>query len=196
MGQIFFEDISAENYTFFDCRNAEAFCNGHFKNAIFVGDDEGIEDRLAILEPLPKNACYIVSDIESSSTLLKKAIVQSNSFLIWNSDIKISDAGFDLSIAVDLEEFLLDYKYDEFFLIDVRATDDFEKGSIEHAQSIPSEDLLQTIVELDPNKSYYIFGNNFEDALFATSIFKQNGFNLVRIVSCSYDEIAGQLKKK
>ena len=196
MGLIFFENISAENYTFFDCRNAEAFCNGHFKNSIFVGNDEGREERLAIMEPLPKNACFIISDIESSSSLLKKTMVQSNSFLTWNSDMKISVPGFDLSIAIDLQEFLLDYKYDEFFLIDVRAANDFAKGSIEHAQSIPAEDLMQTIFDLDSNKPYYIFGSNFEEALFATSIFKQNGFNLVRVVSCSYDEIAKQLKKK
>jgi hypothetical protein len=55
---------------------------------------------------------------------------------------------------------------------------------------------MQSIIDLEPNVPYYIFSNSFENAVFAASIFKQNGFNLVRVVSANYDEIAAALKKK
>jgi rhodanese-related sulfurtransferase len=196
MGQIFFEDTNTNHFTFIDCRNAQAFCNGHYKGALFAGDDEATEERIAVIENIPPDACFIVNNIDASNWSGKKMLLKSSDFFVWDDAVKIPSEKLDMCIELDLEEFLLDYQYDEFFLIDVRTTEDFQKGSIEHAQSIPLEDIMQSIIDLEPNVPYYIFSNSFENAVFAASIFKQNGFNLVRVVSANYDEIAAALKKK
>lgn len=198
MGQIFLDKISSKPYLIFDCRDTHSFCEGHFKNSVFIGDSADTDERLNTLEFEGNDVCFIVKSTDSTSWSLKKMLLPKYDFIIWEEGMAILSSLVDMSIAIDIEEFLLDYEYDEFFLIDVRSAELFEKGKIEYAQSIPAEDISQTIIELDQSKTYYIYGSSFEDALFAESVFKQNGFNFIRVISCTYDEIAAQIggKKK
>jgi rhodanese-related sulfurtransferase len=95
----------------------------------------------------------------------------------------------DLIIDIDMEEFGIDYKFDEFYLIDTRSDDEYEAEHIEYAESIPLSDIEENIPALDASLSYYIYGSSFEDAAFAAALFKRNDFHKLRVIHVSYEDL-------
>lgn len=58
------------------------------------------------------------------------------------------------SIAAD--EFYQKSKMEKVAIVDVRETDEFERGHIPTAKTIPLSQLEQQVDKLDKNKEYYI----------------------------------------
>jgi hydroxyacylglutathione hydrolase len=93
----------------------------------------------------------------------------------------------DIIIDIGLEEFELDFNYDEFYLIDLRTEDQYDKGHLEHAESLPLSDIADYIADLQADNMYYLYGHSFEDAAFAASLFRRSGFYKLRIVNQGYE---------
>jgi hydroxyacylglutathione hydrolase len=95
----------------------------------------------------------------------------------------------DLIIDIDAEEFGIDYKFDEFYLIDTRTDEDYEAEHIEHAENIPLSEIEETIPALNAADSYYIYAASIEDAAFAASLFRRADFFKIRVVTVGYSEL-------
>ena len=105
--------------------------------------------------------------------------------------LKATEGKKDIIIDITLEEFELDFNYDEFYLIDLRTEDQYEEEHLEHAESLPLSDIEEAIPDLNPDVTYYLYGTTFEDAAFAASLFKRGGFHKIRVVNEGYEAIKG-----
>jgi hydroxyacylglutathione hydrolase len=92
-------------------------------------------------------------------------------------------------ITVDANEFALDYHYDEFYLVDVRLQEDYEKEHIEFSENIPIDDLETLCQDIPENARIYVVGKNARQAFTAASLLKLNGFEFTRVVCCHFDEL-------
>ncbi len=72
---------------------------------------------------------------------------------------------------------------ENFLLLDVRATAEFEDSHITGAVNIPAADLRTRSEELDKNKISLVVCSSGNRSSLATSILKQHGFNKVRNVA-------------
>jgi len=94
---------------------------------------------------------------------------------------------FDMLISIDADEFAIDYQFDEFYLVDVRDKDDFEKGHVEDAENIALIDLEPLLIEMETQDMYYLYGETADSAVTAASLLKKNGFQRVRPVAAGYN---------
>lgn len=174
-----------------DLRGVNAFLDGHISGSYCIEMNEKLEIYLSVLEEdLP--IFFVIFEQQLADPLFKsKCLAISNDYLIWES---IERKEIDMCIAIDIEEFKLDYEFDEFFLIDVRSAEDFVKGSIEHAESLPIDELSNNILDLDTDQTYYIFGDDTAQATFAASVFKRHGFHAIRVVSAPYELLKAEMK--
>jgi rhodanese-related sulfurtransferase len=95
----------------------------------------------------------------------------------------------DLIIEITPEEFELDFRFDEFYLIDLRTEDQYEQEHFEYAENLPLSEVEEAIPDLNPDVTYYLYGDTFEDAAFAASLFKRGGFHKLRIVNEGYESL-------
>ena len=95
----------------------------------------------------------------------------------------------DLIIDITAEEFELDFTFDEFYLIDLRAEDQYEEEHFEYAENLPLSELEEAIPDLNPDVTYYLYGNTFEDAAYAAALFKRGGFHKLRAVNEGYEAL-------
>ena len=93
----------------------------------------------------------------------------------------------DLLVDIGIDEFEIDYKFDEFYLIDIRSEEDYELEHLEYAENIPLADLDTTLVDMNHNSAYYIYGNSASEATIAASIFKQFDFHKLRVITEGYE---------
>jgi rhodanese-related sulfurtransferase len=122
--------------------------------------------------------------------LIKTGVANVAGYMAGGYDAWIASGGqTDLIIDIDTEEFGIDYKFDEFYLIDTRTDNDYEAEHIEYAESIPLMDIEENVSVLAPTASYYIYGASFEDAAFAASLMKRNDFHILRVINVGYDEL-------
>jgi len=179
------------NKIFIDLRGVNAFLDGHASGSYCIELNEKLEIYLSLLEEdLP--LCFVIFEQQQTDPLFKnKCLAISKDFLIWESQ---EHKEIDMCIAIDTEEFKLDYEFDEFFLIDVRSAEDFAKGSLEHAESLPIDELTNSIVDLDTDQTYYIFGDDVAQVGFAASIFKRHGFHAIRLVSAPYELLKVEMR--
>jgi rhodanese-related sulfurtransferase len=176
-----------------DTRNAESFSAGFIKGAIFVPFNEQFINRLNDLISEGSDWIFVVTE-ENFPTVFRtlRASGFSNikgftggNFETWqNSGLPV-----DMLIAIEADEFAADYRFDEFYLIDVRSKTAFDAEHAEHAEHIALHDLENLLMDIDANASYYVYGNTPEDALAAGSLFKRAGFQRVRAVAANIDSI-------
>jgi rhodanese-related sulfurtransferase len=96
---------------------------------------------------------------------------------------------FDMLISIDADEFAIDYQFDEFFLIDLRDKEDFEKGHVEDAENIALSDLEPLLAEMEAQDMYYLYGETAAQAVTAGSLLKRNGFQRLRAVAAGYNTL-------
>jgi hydroxyacylglutathione hydrolase len=94
---------------------------------------------------------------------------------------------FDMIITIDADEFAIDYQFDEFYLIDLRLKEDFEKGHVEDAENIALNDLEPLLIEMETQDMYYLYGETAAQAITAASLLKRNGFQRLRAVAAGYE---------
>ncbi len=188
-----FTDISLEGCVIVDVRKSEDFVNGFLKESISIPFDENFVNTFQELVESSQDVLFVAdeNDISAISAIVKNAgIGNVQGYLKGGIDIsKMSAKTIDMLITIDAEEFVIDYRFDEFYLVDVRTAEEFENEHVEHAENITLNDLEQLLIDLDTAKSYYIYADSSAHAITAGSLFKQNGFNLVKIVAENFENI-------
>ncbi len=189
-----FKQINAKSSSvIIDVRDPEVFCQGFIGESIsiFPGDNflvyinDLVSDEQQILFVADQDQLAALDKIIRGAGISNVAGYLGGGFDTW----KNSERAIDLLIAIDAEEFALDYQFDEFFLVDVRAMEDFEKEHVEDAECIALSDLIQILPQLEISQSYYLYGQTRPEAVTAGSIFKQYGFQRVRVLLGEYEEL-------
>ena len=188
-----FTALSLEGCVIVDVRKSEEFVNGFLKESISIPFDENFVNTFQEIVESNLNALIVAdeNDIAAVSATVKNAGISNiQGHLKGGFDIsKMPAKAIDMLITIDAEEFVIDYRFDEFYLVDVRTAEEFEKEHIEHAENITLNDLEQLLIDLDTAKSYYIYGDSSIQAITAGSLFKQNGFDLVKVVVETFENI-------
>ena len=185
-----FLDASA---TVIDTRPSATFVQGFIPGSIHIPLAEHFKEYVELVLD-PEHTLIVIAESgqeeKACRELIKTGVANVVGYLDGGYDAWITSGGQpDLIIDIDIEEFGIDYKFDEFYLIDTRNDDDYEVEHIEYAESIPLSDIEENISVLAPTASYYIYGASFEDAAFAASLMKRNDFHVLRVVNTGYDAL-------
>ncbi len=188
-----FERLGGEGYTVIDVRSTEDLLVGIIPGSISITPGPGFLERLN--EVLEDEEKFLLVTPEEARISLERAIKASGlttyggylegGFEAWVQAGK----PIDVLITIEADELKMDYRFDEFYLIDVRTAEEFAEERLEDSEHIALADLAQALTTLDVNQSYYVYAATGADALTAGSMFKRAGFERVRIVTDEYETI-------
>lgn len=179
--------------TLIDTRSTEAFGIGFIEGAVSVPFGENFVNKLSDLLSEDTEVVFIVSHEEYASVFKAiKATGINNIKGYYSGDYQSWQAEklpLDVLIVIEAEEFAADYRFDEFYLIDVRPKGDYDLEHAEDSENITLNDLEQYVVDLEATESYYLYSSSAEDAVTAGSLFKKAGFQRVRAVAADLEAI-------
>jgi rhodanese-related sulfurtransferase len=179
--------------TIVDTRNTEAFGLGFIEGAVSVPFGETFINKLNDLLTDDTEVVFVVSQEEHAAVFkaVKAAGINnvkgyySGNYETWQAE----GLPLDVLIVIDAEEFAADYRFDEFYLIDIRPKAEYDLEHAEDSENIALNDLEQYLVDLETGESYYLYSSNAEDAVTAGSLFKKTGFQRVRAVAADLETI-------
>ena len=187
------KSLIADGARVIDSRSSEIFVHGLIPYSTHIPNSgDFLEYSELILEPDMKLILLTESGQETavSRNLLKTGFANVVGILDGGYEAWIAAGGAkDLIIDITPEEFELDFNFDEFYLIDLRTEDQYEEEHFEYAENLPLSELEEAIPDLNPDVTYYLYGNTFEDAAFAASLFKRGGFHKLRAVNEGYEAL-------
>ncbi len=188
-----FKALDHSGYALVDARQPEIFTEGFIEESVSIPFGDNFINSLQELISTDTKVLIIADDADiaaivkavKSSGIDNVAGYLAGGFNAWQN----GENRFDMLISIDAGEFAIDYQFDEFYLIDIREKGDFEKEHVEDAENIALADLEAILVEMSDKDSYYLYGETAADAVTAGSLLKRNGFNRVRPVAASYQDI-------
>jgi hydroxyacylglutathione hydrolase len=187
------KSLIADGARVIDSRPSAIFVQGLIPQSIYIPNTDGfLEYTELILEPDMKLVLLAESGHETavSRNLLRAGFANLAGILDGGYEAWAGAGGArDLIIDITPEEFELDFNFDEFYLIDLRTEDQYEEEHLEYAENLPLSELEEAIPDLNPDVTYYLYGNTFEDAAFAASLFKRGGFHKLRAVNEGYEAL-------
>lgn len=188
-----FKELIAQGYAVVDTRKSEIFCDSFIEDSVSIPFDENFIDALDELTEAGQKILLVTEEHENAAIAKAlKAVANENvqGFLEGGFDAwKNAGNKIDMLIAIDTDEFAIDYKHDEFYLVDVRSKEDYAIDHAEDSENVVLNDLEQILIEFETTDSYYVYGNTIQEAVTAGSIFKKIGFNRVRAVAADYESI-------
>lgn len=199
------KSLIADGAWVIDSRSSAVFVQGLIPHSVHIPNTANfIEYAETVVEPEIKLILLADPGQEAvvSRNLLKTGFANLAGIIDGGYDAWLAATGDkkDIIIDITLEEFELDFNYDEFYLIDLRTEDQYEEEHLEYAENLPLADVEDAVPDLNPDLTYYLYGNSFEDAAFAASLFKRGGFHKLRVVNEGYEAIKGTaipvIKKK
>jgi hydroxyacylglutathione hydrolase len=188
-----FKALDLSGYALVDTRKPEVFAGGFITDSVSIPFGEHFIDSMQELIS-PELKVLVIADESDIASILKmiKGSGISNvtgylegGFEAWQKE----GNKFDLLISIDADEFALDYQFDEFYLIDLRDREEFEKGHVEDAENIALIDLEPLLIEMDTQDMYYLYGETIAEAITAASLLKRNGFHRIRSVAADYNSL-------
>jgi len=171
----------SKDSTYIDLRGFAAFCEKHIAESYCIPLSATFDSLIDLIDEDQTYTFVVTSEMASDSFFKSKCLSLSKNVVIWDEDIE-SKYTTDMCIAIDDEEFKIDYTFDEFYLVDLRDAADFEKDHIEHASAIPLEEINHIVVDLEPQYMYYLYADHIDAVGFAASVFKRNGIHNLRAV--------------
>lgn len=186
-------DLQKAGALIIDTRPSEIFCFGFLEGAVSIPFNEQFTERLSELFETGGEFVFVTNE-DTHSALFKafKASGLGNAKGFINGDYDTwRDAGLsvDILISIEADEFAADYRFDEFYLLDLRTREEFDAEHAEDSENIALVDLEPMLVDLDVTESYYLYGNTAEEAVTAGSLFKKSGFERVRAVAAAFDAV-------
>lgn len=178
-----------------DTRPSAIFVQGFIPGSIHIPLSDHFKVYAELVLDPEYNAVVIAEkdrEEKACRDLIKTGVVTVAGYLDGGYEAWLTAGGTpDLIIDIDTEEFGIDYKFDEFYLIDIRPDEEYEAEHIEYAENIPLTEIEESIPALNAGSSYYIYGSSIEDAAFAASVFRRNDFYKLRVVTVGYEELKG-----
>lgn len=190
-----FRDLAQTDAIVLDTRATEQVLSGTIKGAVVIPFSENfVADLQGAVSP---QTLLVITDESNRPAVLKQLKNSGNFEVSGYLDATFQDwqnAGFetDFIIAIEPDEFAMDYQYDEFVLADLRTKEEYDQEHIEDAVNISLSDLETLLADLEEEQTYYLYAATADAALTAGSLFKQAEFERVRVVLASYEDIKKQ----
>ncbi len=188
-----FKALIEEGYTVIDTRPPAIFCDGFIAESLSIPFNDNFITTLDELTEAGQKLLLIADEADRAAVAkaIKAAGTTSPEGLLNGGFEAWAKAGYeiDLLIAIEADEFAMDYQFDEFYLVDIRSKEEYAKEHAEDAENIVLNDLEQILTEFETADSYYVYGNTAAEAVTAASVFKRLGFNRVRAVAADYETI-------
>ena len=185
--------LQNEGALIIDTRPADVFCLGFLDGAVSVPFNEQFFERLSELFETGSEFVFVTDDAYAANLFKAfKASGLGNAKGYINGDYdtwRDARLAVDILISIEADEFAADYRFDEFYLLDLRSREEYETEHAEDSENIALADVEQMLVDLETDETYYLYGNTAEDAVTAGSLFKRNGFEKVRAVAEPFDTI-------
>lgn len=181
---------SAESYQWLDVRPADQISQGFVSGSLcFPAAVQGNEIYLEFLD-MDKPVCVVLSSGQQEllSLFTGKFSHHSVALLLEQSE-QIPRKWLDVLLPIDIDEFGIDYRFDEFYLIDVRNTDAYLASHLEDSDNLPLEELILQVTDLEPEMRIYLIGSNPDESMLAASYLKQNGIPHVRVLEAPWEEV-------
>lgn len=176
---------SLESYQIIDLRNFEMSSAGFLTGSLlFVGTKTNQDLPEEFLIP-GKPVLLITDDFSNISGHWQ--FPPNSARTIFPA--KIPESALDLIICVDADEFAIDYRFDEFYLIDLSEPDLFDVEHLEDAENLPFDELPTEVAELEPEMRIYLTGADRFQRFLAASFLKRNGIPHVRVVDAENHEL-------
>jgi hydroxyacylglutathione hydrolase len=190
-----FKALDLGGYIIVDARKSEIFAEGFIEDSISIPFTDDFIDVLSELVSDDLKVLLVAdeADIPALVKMVKGSGLNNiKGYLAggYEAWISVHDK-YDMIIGIDADEFAIDYQFDEFYLIDLRLKEDFQKGHIEDAENIALNDLESLLVEMENQEMYYLYGETAAQAISAASILKRNGFQRLRAVTTAYGDLEG-----
>jgi rhodanese-related sulfurtransferase len=187
------KSLIADGSWVIDSRPSAIFVQGLIPRSYHIpNSDSFLEYAELLLESDMKLILLAESGQETaiSRNLLKTGFANLAGIIDGGFEAWVAAGGkVDLIIDITAEEFELDFNFDEFYLIDLRTEDQYEEEHFEYAENLSMTELEEAIPDLNPDVTYYLYGNTFEDAAFAAALFKRGGFHKLRVVNEGYEAL-------
>ena len=188
-----FRALDLNGYVLADTRQPEVFADGFIEESVSVPFTENFIDDLQ--EVISNELKVLLVADEADVPAIIKAVKGSGlsnikgylagGFAAWQA----AGNKFDMLISIDAGEFAIDYQFDEFYLIDLRDREDFEKSHVEDAENIALVDLEPLLIEMEAQDIYYLYGETPAQAVTAASLLKRNGFQRLRAVAAGFGQL-------
>lgn len=185
--------LDTDEYLVVDTRPADIFAEGFAEGAINIPFNELFTESLQYLPEDDVRILVVTAEGETAPVMkaLKAIGIQGIEGYLQDGYTTWKDAGkpIDMLIAIEADEFKMDYQFDEFYLIDLRTAAEYNAEHVEDSENIEMAELERTLAELSVEDSYYVYGNTAQDAVIAASIFRRYGFERIRPVMSDFAAI-------
>ena len=178
-----------------DTRRAEVFHHGFIPNSINIGLNGQFAPWVGALIPDVKQAILIITDEgKEEETVMRMARVGydqvigylKGGFQSW----KQSGKEFETVQRITPEEFEIDYKSKNPFVIDVRRPAEYEAGHLKNAVNIPLDFINDHLSEFPKDKTFYVHCAGGFRSMIASSMLKARGWNNFIEVEGGYSAIS------
>lgn len=188
-----FMALGLDGYAIADARTSETFAEGFIEGSVSIPFNDGFIVSLQELISGEQQVLIVAdeNDVAAIAKAVKGAGLDNikgylaGGFEAWRNAAN----KFDMLISIDADEFGMDYQFDEFYLVDLRDKEEFDKGHVEDAENIALVDLEPLLIEMEAQDIYYLYGETAAQAITAGSLLKRNGFERVRPVAADYETI-------
>lgn len=185
--------LDTEEYLIIDTRQPLVFAEGFPEGAMNIPFNDLFTESLQYLPDEDLRMLVITPEGAAGPVMktLKASGIQGIEGYLENGYTTWVDAGkpTDMLIAIEADEFKMDYQFDEFYLIDLRTAEEYKAVQVEDSENIEMAELERTLAELDVEDIYYVYGATAQDAVIAASMFKRYGFARVRPVASDFETI-------
>ncbi len=188
-----FMALDLAGHAIVDTRKSEVFVDAFIEGSVSIPFNDNFINALSELISTDLKVLIIAEEGDIPGlvkTLRGSGLANIEGYLAGGFDAWQSAGNkFDMLVSIDIDEFGIDYQFDEFYLIDLRSKEDFEKDHVEDAENISLIDLEPLLVEMEASDIYYLYGETAEQAITAGSLLKRNGFQRLRPVAADYEAI-------
>lgn len=192
--------VKDHNIQLVDIRPQQRSSLGYIPKSLLLGLEGHFEYwMLRLINPEKAIILIAEDELKANQAMLKLQSVglkNIKGFII--KDIYLKDhsrASLDMIIDVDVEEFILDLKFDDKISpLDVRSNEEFDNSHLQSVQHIPLQHLNEPLhmSAIDESLHYYVYSEDQYRAIAACSLLKREGFDDVRYVSGGYKSIQEQ----
>ena len=102
---------------------------------------------------------------------------------------KESGNTIDLIISIEADELLMDMKFDDPQVIDIRSKEDYDINHLEGAENIPPLNLLYNLEELPRETTFYMYCDDGEMSTSIISVLKNHGFHNFYHITGGYEAL-------
>lgn len=176
-----FENLLHEGAIVIDFREAKEFVKEYIPGSIY--GNEAFLGSSAAKSILPSDIKILVvadkkAEQEGYDKLTRLGLTNIAGYLEGGFQTWLSSGNdIDVAVSIEADEIVMDLKFSDPEIIDLRGKVAFDLLHLQAAQNIAASKLIANIKELPDNKTYYVYCEDGERSLSVISYLKRSGLH-------------------